>query len=253
MKNRLLALVIALLCGALLWLSFRTLSDYMTPPEPIAPPTTTTAPTTTTTTQPPLPDNPIDFADLQAQYPEAIGYINVPGTVIDYPIMQSGPDTAEDFYLTHIPNGTEDKNGSIYIQKRNNADFTDPNTIIYGHNMASGKMFAAIHKFRDQAFFDENQYVYIYTPGYVRTYRIYSLFINEVRHLMVTYDFSTDEGYRAFLDKTLDPPSSVRKVREGILPTTDDRVITLCTCTSSRDGDGRLLLVAVLEEEQQTK
>ena len=251
--KRLSALAMAILCGAALWVAVCFANRYTVAVPPAnSEPSTTTA-SKPTTTQPPLPDNPIDFADLQARYPEAVGWIRVPGTVIDYPIMQSGPDTPEDFYLTHNEEGKKIKHGSIYIQRYNTPGFTDPNTILYGHNMANGSMFAAIHKFRKDAFFEENQYIYVYTPGHVLTYRIYSLFINEERHLMVTYDFDTEEGFGAYLEKTMDPPSSVQQTRKEVIPTTADRVITLCTCTNKRDGDGRLLLVAVLEEDQRTK
>ena len=74
-------------------------------PQPTTPPTT--APTTqgTQPTDPPLPDNPVDFATLQAESPDAIGWIEIPGTVIDYPIMRSSenPEAVtyeENYYLT---------------------------------------------------------------------------------------------------------------------------------------------------------
>lgn len=200
---------------------------------------------------PPLPDNPVDFAALQAEFPEAVAWIRVPGTNIDYVVMQSGAETPEDFYLTHNEAGKKKKYGSIYIQKYNHADFSDPNTILYGHNMANGSMFAHVHKFKKKDFFKEHEYLYIYTPGHVLTYRIYSLFTHNSRHLMWLYDFSKEESYQKFIDKTLNPQVYTKQVREGVLPTPTDRVVTLSTCLNS--GDGRLLLVGVLEEDIATK
>ena len=200
-----------------------------------------------------LADNPINFAAMQAKYPDAIGWIRVPGTVIDYPIMQSSAEGKEDFYLDHDPAGEQKREGSIYIQKVNKADFTDPNTVIYGHNMATGRMFAALHKYKNGDFFDNNQLIYVYLPGHILTYRIYSTFIHEPTHLLYAYDYSTAEGYEQFLQTTLHPTSAKRQVREGITPTATDRVITLSTCTNRSEGDNRLLVVAVLEEDVLTK
>lgn len=203
--------------------------------------------------EPPLPDNPVDFAALQAEFPEAVAWIRIPDVGIDYAVMQSGSDTIEDYYLDRNEAGEKDRNGSIYMQKYNMADFSDPNTILYGHNMRGYKMFGAVHKFKKSSFFKENEYLYIYTPGHVLKYRIYSLFTFSSKHLLWEYDFSTKEGRQAFIDKTLKPRTSTKQVREGVVPTTDDRFVTLSTCLDGSDNPGRLLLVAVLEEDMKTK
>ena len=210
-----------------------------------------TVPETPPVDTPELPDNPVDFAALRAEFPEAVAWIRVPDTTIDFAVMQSGTDTPEDFYLDHNEQSEKDRNGSIYIQKYNFADFSDPNTVIYGHNMTGGKMFGAIHKFKKAEYFNSHEHLYIYTPGHVLTYRIYALFDYSNRHLLWAYDFSTTEGYQKFIDKTLKPGTYNRLVREGVVPTTADRVVTLSTCQNS--GDGRLLLVAVLVDNTRTK
>ena len=201
--------------------------------------------------QPILPDNPVNFAALQAESPDVVAWIKVPNTIINFPVMQSDANTEEDFYLKHNPKGEKDRNGSIYIQKHNRADFSDPNTVLYGHNMAGGKMFGAIHKFKKADYFKEHEYIYVYIPGHELVYRTYALFDFDSSHLLWAYDFSTEEGYQKFIDKTLNPKTYNRLVREGVVPTTADRVITLSTCQNT--GDGRLLLVAVLESDTLTK
>lgn len=201
--------------------------------------------------EPELPDNPVDFAAMQTEFPEAVAWIRVPDVGIDYAIMQSSNDTKEDFYLDHNEAGEKDRNGSIYIQKYNTPDFSDPNTVIYGHNMKGYKMFGAVHKFKKDNFFEENEYLYIYTPGHVLKYRIYSLFTYGTEHLLWAYDFSTERGFQKFINKTLNPGTYTRQVREGVVPTTTDKLVTLSTCLNS--GEGRLLLVAVLEEDILTK
>lgn len=200
---------------------------------------------------PELPDNPVDFAALTAEFPEAVAWIRIPDTAIDFVVMQSGENTKEDFYLDHNEEGEKSRSGAIYMQKYNMANFSDPNTILYGHNMSGGKMFGGIHKFKKNDYFNEHEYLYIYLPGHVLTYRIYSLFDFDDRHLLWAYDFTTAEGRQKFIDKTLKPKTYNRLVRQGVTPTPDDRFITLSTCQNT--GDGRLLLVAVLVEDMKTK
>lgn len=243
------------LCSCLLVVSMLfTAKPYL----PTAPPAGHHAPDQTVPEPPPvdeptpeLPDNPVDFAALQTEFPEAVAWIRIPDTPIDYVVMQSGQNTLEDFYLTHDESGKENPRGAIYMQKYNFVDFSDPNTILYGHNTKGSLMFGGIHKFKDREYFDAHEYLYIYTPHHVLTYRIYALFDYGERHLLWAYDFDTDEGYQKFIDKTLNPKTYNRLVRAGVTPTTDDRLVTLSTCQNS--GNGRLLLVAMLVEDVKTK
>ena len=203
---------------------------------------------------PMLVDNPIDFAALQAKNPEIIGWISIPGTHIDYAILQSGKDTPEDYYLYRDEQGKNRRAGSIYIQKQNSHLFTDPNTVIYGHYMANGSMFADLHQFRKEKFFAENDTILIYTPGHILTYRLYSAFVFDDRHVLNSYNFHDPEdpmGYRAFLDVTLNPPTMHKQVRPGVEVTTADRIITLSTCTT-RDTE-RYLVEGVLISDQLTR
>lgn len=242
-----LCLILFLLAAVLLgWHLWPTGGSVVPPVDP----TRTTAPTASTTTQPVLPDNPIDFAAKQAENPHIVAWIQIPGTVIDYPIMQSGNDVPENFYLDHNPQRKADRNGSIYIQQINRADFTHPNTVMYGHNMANGSMFAALHKYRDKDFFDENSIIYVYTPGHILTYRIFSAFVYDNRHILNSFNFSDPEEYGAFLEQCLNPISMTKQVREGVSVTTDDRIITLSTCTAS--GRERYLVEGVLIDDQAT-
>lgn len=198
-----------------------------------------------------LVDNPINFKSLQKKNSDIIGWIRVDGTRIDYPILQSGDGTVESFYLDHNPDRERHRAGSIYIQKMNAPSFLDPNTVVYGHYMANGSMFADLHQFRKEAFFAENDTITVYTPDHIYTYRIYAAFVFDDRHILNSYDFHIDEGYEQFLAVTRDPPTMRRQMREGVEVTTDDRIITLSTCTGV--DTERYLVVGVLIDEARTK
>ena len=198
-----------------------------------------------------LADNPIDFDALHTENPDVCGWITIDGTVIDYPILRSGSDKAEDYYLDHDMYGTHKLAGSIYIQRMNSDDFTDNNTVIYGHNMLNGTMFAALKKYRNAQFFEENPEIKIYAEGHIYTYQIFSAFVYDDRHILNSFNFDDEEEYRAFLDDCMNPPTLIKNVREDITVTSDDKIITLSTCTSA--DTERYLVVAVLVDDTLTK
>ncbi len=245
-KKRILQTAIGLFAAVFLAAAVVLLTQLHPPADPIV-----SEPSSVTESLPPevLPDNPIDFAALQAQYPDAKAWLRVPGTVIDYAVMQPATAMKEDYYLHHAEDGSYRFAGSIYMEKINSSAFTDPNTMLYGHNMKNGSMFAALHKFKKADFFEENQYIYVYRPGQILTYRIFSAFINDSRHVMYAYDFTSEAGYAAFLEKAMHPARG-GQVREDVAVTTKDRLITLSTCTN-RDSE-RLLVSAVLVDVQST-
>ncbi|MBE6732553.1 MAG: class B sortase [Ruminococcaceae bacterium] len=197
-----------------------------------------------------LLQNPIDFKALKESNNEVVGWIQIPNTVIDYPILQSGADTDEDFYLSRNLEKEKSTKGSIYIQKINSMDFTDENTLIYGHNMRNGSMFGSLKKFRNADFFNENDTIYIYTDKQILKYKIYSAFVYNDRHILNEFDFSKAEDYQKFIDITLNPDTNVKNIRKDVKVTTDDRIIALSTCTNV--DTERYLVVAVLINDTYT-
>lgn len=193
--------------------------------------------------------NPIDFAALQAKNEDTVAYIKIPGTAVDYPVLRSSTAEIEDFYLDHSFEKEKFRAGAIYMQRLNHADFNDVNTVLYGHYMKNGTMFAGLHKFRDETFFNEHEYAYIYTPDQVLTYKIYSAFVYDNRHVLNSFNFDDPEDYQAFLDDTFHPTSVYRHVREGVEVTTEDKILTLSTCFTSNSK--RYLVVGVLVDEQE--
>ena len=120
-------------------------------------------------TEPPLA---VDFESLKAINPDVKGWLYIEALDISYPVVQ-GPDN--DAYLHTTYEGTSNFAGSIFLDYQNQGDFSDGNTIVYGHNMKNGSMFANIKKFTDQDYFNNHPEVYIYLPdGSINVYSIYS-------------------------------------------------------------------------------
>lgn len=108
----------------------------------------------------------IDLGYWMDKYSDVVGYIYNPGTAISYPIVYG--DT--DFYLHHDLDGREDINGSIILASENRSDFSDGNSILYGHNMKAGNMFASLQYYKSHDFYLNHPCMYLYTPG--QTYRV---------------------------------------------------------------------------------
>ncbi|MBE6729292.1 MAG: class B sortase [Ruminococcaceae bacterium] len=203
-----------------------------------------------TAPQPELPDNPIDFTALKAKNPDIYAWIKIPGTEVDYAVLQAD-DEPEDFYLNHNIDGKYEFAGSIYTQKLNSKNFTDPNTILYGHNMNNGSMFASLHKFRKKEFFDNNKYIYIYTPGHILTYEIYSAYRFDNRHILYAFNLNDKDVFSEYIEMTKNPKSTIVNVRKETQVTADSRIITLSTCITN--DNYRYLVQGVLIDDQRTK
>lgn len=110
----------------------------------------------------------IDSAQsLNNAYPDAIGWLYIPDTPINYPIMQSDDN---DYYLSHAYDGSYLKAGSVFLDHRCENRFMNPINIVYAHNMKNGSMFAGVLNFADPAYFDSHRYGWLSTPETV--YRV---------------------------------------------------------------------------------
>ena len=200
-------------------------------------------------------EHPVDFDVLHSYNPELYAWIRVPGTNIDYPIAQHEGEE-QDFYLHHDLYGNPQFAGCIYSEAPSAKDFTDPVTVLYGHNMKNGSMFQNLHLFREADYFEEHPYVYIYTPDDTLIYRIYSVYAFDDRPIMDSFDFTKKEDLERYIEGTTNPRSMDANVRRDIPVTVDDHVLTLSTCIYG-DTSSRLLLQAVLtyetEQELQTE
>lgn len=214
-------------------------------------PATTENPGTEGTTAQIKAELPVDFAALQAENPDIFAWIRIPGTDIDYPIlMWDGED--QTYYLERNMYGEKDRDGSIYIENYNANDLTDPNTIIYGHNWSTGRMFHDLEKFQKQEFFDEHSELIIYFPDRILTYNIFASYEYDDRHLLYAFNFKDADVYADYLETILHPRDMNAKIREGAAVTTEDRIITLSTCVIGKK-EARQLVQAVLVKEEEAE
>lgn len=186
----------------------------------------------------------IDFAAAQATNPDVYAWIWIPGTNIDYPILQS--ETEDDaYYLNHTIEKKEGLPGTIYTEKYNGKEFSSPVTVVYGHNMKNGSMFADLHKFEDKAFFDANPYVYIYTPERTLKYHIFAATPFDDRYLLGSYNFSSQVDFEKYLDELRSSINANVNMDVNVLQQTG--ILTLSTCIADSPNE-RFLVNATWEE-----
>ncbi len=189
----------------------------------------------------------INFTELWKINKDIYAWIKIPNTAVDYPILQTDGDDA--FYLEHNIYKQYSFAGCIYSEKINSKDFSDPNTILYGHNLLNGTMFASLHNFRDPDFFDNNEYIYILMPEHTLIYRIFSAYEYDDRHIMYSFDFNNPDVFADYLEYATNPVNSMTyNVREtGV--TANDTILTLSTCMDGT-GASRYLVQGVLISDE---
>ena len=193
----------------------------------------------------PAEEIPVKFDELWEINPDVYAWITIPGTDIDYPILQHPSDDA--YYLNHNIDGSYGRPACIYTESLNSKDFTDNNTVIYGHNMKNGTMFAQLHKFEDKDFFEEHREVTIYLPDKVLHYKIFAVHTYDDRHLLYSFDFSDKAVYRDYLESVFSIRDMSANIDTDMTVTEDDKIITLATCVYKQPSL-RFYVQAVLME-----
>lgn len=175
-----------------------------------------------------IPDKNLDWDALHEQNPDIYAWIYIPGTEIDYPILQHA--TEQDYYLDHNLDGSTGYPGCIYTQIRNSKDFTDFATIIYGHNMKDGTMFQNLHNYEDKTFFDENPYIYIYTPDKVFVYQIFAAVTFHDRNILLQYDMTLTSGRAGYINDIRACNGMTDQYNDAVTVNTESHIVSLSTC-----------------------
>ncbi len=179
----------------------------------------------------------VDFDGLLKLNDECIGWIYIPDTSVSYPVMHANNNSK---YLDKLPDGTDNKVGSIFMDFRCDEDLTDRNTIIYGHNMQNGSMFAVFEKYEKRSFFDTHRTVYYLTPD--GDYKITVFACATVSATGESYSlYENVQSLHAYLKSVLKGAHVSAPVDADRI----DRIITLSTCTG-RYGT-RIVLLGIAE------
>ena len=133
-------------------------------------------------------ENPIDFEALRRESPDVYAWLYVPNTNVNLPVLQRPGD--DFFYLDHDRYGEPAVEGAVFSQMANATDFSDPVTVLYGHNIVNDAMFATLHAYEDPAFFADNPELYVYLPDRILAYEVVAAYEYDDRHILNSFDFS---------------------------------------------------------------
>ncbi len=192
-------------------------------------------------TEPPYV-SPINFEELAEINPDVVGWIKIPGTNVNYPIVQAADN---DMYLHKSFEGEETAAGSIFLDFESQSDMRGYNSILYGHNMRNGSMFKDIVRYKEEEYFKEHQYFEIYTPTETIHLKAVSCYYIKNDPMVRKTRFKTDESFQAFVQAMLKPCEYAQIPEEPV-----KNLYTLVTCSYEVD-DGRTVLFAVEADEKE--
>lgn len=186
------------------------------------------------------PVEPIDLQKLHQTNPDVVGWIEIDGIGISYPILQSKDN---EYYLYRLPDGKYNASGSLFLDYTNKS-WNDMHTLVYGHNMRDGSMLAGILKYLNKDFYEEQGgEIYLHTLDGVWKYEMLSIAQVPPDSSIYTLGFSQGEQYNSFLQQV----KKLSVYETGVEPEEDTPMMTLSTCT--KDGKNRVVLSAVRSEK----
>lgn len=192
----------------------------------------------------------VDWAGLKAVNSQVVGWIQIPGSQINYPVYQT---TDNEYYLHTNAKGEWSIGGQIFMDYENNPNgLIDQQTILYGHHMRNGSMFQFIGALNDQSTFNKVETIWYLTP--TQTYELEPVFTyhtdeddDEVRQ----FNFTSVDEFRSYLKDRLSRAVSSRSDAADVISRAD-HVLTLFTCNYT-DQYGRTMLICVPKSEAQPK
>ncbi len=184
--------------------------------------------------------NDMDLDSLQAVNADVLGWIEIPGTDLSYPLVQG---TDNQYYLEHTWKKDPSAAGSIFLECQCSPDLSDFNTIVYGHRMRNGSMFGSLKYFNDVSYWNEHPAIYLRDASGTRRYMIFAAYEADIRSFTYRLKITKNEDKQTLIDFAL----SSSAIHTGITPTVDESILTLSTCTGNGHAS-RWVVQAVLTD-----
>lgn len=211
-------------------------------PAPTAEPKATPTPQPTEEPKPTALPNPYEKSFLANS--DMAGWLVVPGTNIDYPIMWTPED--ENYYLYRAFDKSDNVNGSLILDTDSSLNPLTTNLIIHGHNMKSGAMFGNLTDYENKDYYEEHKQIYLYTEDCKRNYEIIAVFRSQVYkksdNVFKFYKFFQADTQEEF-DDFYENIKKLSAYDTGVTAEFGDRFITLSTCVY-HVKNGRFVVVA---------
>ena len=167
----------------------------------------------------------VDFNELLRKNPDTVGWIEVKGTNINYPIVQT---TDNSYYLNHAFDKTENEAGWVFMDYRNNPVNFNQNTILYAHSRLTGSMFGSLKNILESSWYSNknNHIIRLSTPTENTMWQVFSVYTIPKESYYITPSFNSNEAYLEFLNTI----KSRSEVDFSGTVNTSDKILTLSTC-----------------------
>lgn len=189
-------------------------------------------------------DGHIDFETIREANPDIFAWLYIPGTDIDYPILQS--PVADDYYETHTADGKAGDAGALYTEMANLMNMCDFNTIIHGKDIEEADIFYDLHLFENPDFFAGQTMFYIYLPDNVLTYEIVLACYDEGSDILRRYDYTTYEGCETYLKQLYAIRDMGKNEREGWEDLTPMHFLVTLNGSIREEGQSQYIVTGVL-------
>ncbi|MEA4966193.1 MAG: class B sortase [Oscillospiraceae bacterium] len=180
----------------------------------------------------------VDFESLRAENSDVIGWLYCADTAINYPVVQ-GDDNS--YYLNRMMDGSSSSGGTIFMDDQGSPDFSDNDSVLYGHNMKDGSMFHSLLSYSKQEYYDEHPTMYLLTPTGDYRVDLFSAFVTAADSWAYVLRFGTEAEHAAYLEKAISSSAFV----SGVTPAVEDKLLLLSTCSYEYD-DARYVVLGVL-------
>ena len=177
----------------------------------------------------------VDFETLGQRCEDIVGWLYCPDTVINLPVTKYDDNM---FYLHKDIDGNYSSYGTLFVECMCQPDYKDTNTIIYGHHMNDGKMFAKLVEYNYQSYYDQHPLFYLNTPKYNYRIELFAGFVTKNDSDVYNINFASDEEFTAWLESL----ESQSKFQSSVEVGPGDKILTLSTCTYEYD-DARFVVL----------
>ncbi len=173
-------------------------------------------------------ESKVDFNKLKEQNSDAVAWIKVNNTNIEYPVVKGSNNS---FYLNHSFDKSNNSAGWIFADYRNKFDNTDKNIVIYGHNMKDNSMFGSLKNILNSDWYDneENTNIILYTENEKCIYKVFSIYKIESEDYYIKTEFSDDNNFEQFVNTI--KKRSIKEFNTDV--SKDDNILTLSTCANN--------------------
>lgn len=176
----------------------------------------------------------VDFEVLRETNEDVVGWIYCADTLINLPIVQAEDNN---YYLYRLIDGSTNSSGTLFVDYRNSADFSDSNTIIYGHNMKNKGMFGTLTNYKEQTYYDEHPLMWLLTPNGNYKVELISGYVTSSTSEIYSFGQTQEEVF-VLAEQSIEKSTfaSDFQVSQG------DRFVTLSTCSYEYDNARYVLI-----------